>query len=341
MKEYIFYVLLVFLPISIFMVKILYSNGLPKRNITYIILISLAIIVTFPITLERLGFLWAFMSYAIIIFLIIMYMLNSEDDIGLEANANKIETSKDTTIVNNFEANVLPHIKNIEETNIAYAGMMITDYVDKEEDLVKSGQHLLNNNEEAELIKTLLIDEETIELELLQETTIIDEESPTDINIIVNAEEPMAVLEKVTVEEEETSIELEILENKTKSDLDQKLITYIDAAFQYKAAGNYESATDQFSLVWENSENYDLKYLVTLELVQIYKRKGFYSLAEELLTQFFDEVKDTNTHLALEIEKELKYIMLLKHEISRLGIEEIPFAQLPRWIKVKVEELLN
>ncbi|NLB87908.1 MAG: hypothetical protein GX790_01585, partial [Syntrophomonadaceae bacterium] len=105
MREYIFYVFLVFLPIGALMVKILYDHGLPIKNIAYIVLTSLAIVITFPISMERLGVLLAFTVYAILILLIILYMVKTADNVSLDAVASSAVSDNKIEIDNKKEPN--------------------------------------------------------------------------------------------------------------------------------------------------------------------------------------------------------------------------------------------
>ncbi|NLB88585.1 MAG: hypothetical protein GX790_05080, partial [Syntrophomonadaceae bacterium] len=193
-------------------------------------------------------------------------------------------------------------------------------------------------------IKDNIIEEMKAELnnESVEENSVIE-----DSELTKGVEETAAIAaeqETLAIETPETDNSVIVIENeeiKSQEELNEELISYINDAFKYKTEGNDEKAIEKFLLIWENTKDYDLKHLVTLELVQMYKTAGLYTSAQELLTLFYEEIKEINIFLASQLNQELTYINLLLSEIERLGLEQVPFDKLPRWVKIKVADELN
>lgn len=378
MREYIFYVLLVFLPIGALMVKILHDYGLPIRNIAYIVLTSLAIVVTFPISMEKLGVFFAFTVYAVLISLIILYMVKTTGSISLETagtgaiSENTLEVNnpkdqkKDENLVLEIKATdiIEPKIDSVpsvslqeEEAEKSLETPTAVDEVlaetDKSEDAVEEiiserDKTLVNDDIKLE---NGIIDDNYYEIkdnniENEEKVELNDEQSTESNDEVKWVVEAAAAVEVQTMEAENISIELnkEILKDEeveSHSELSEEITSYINEAFFYKTEGNNEKAIEKFLLIWENTKDYDLKYLVTLELVEMYKSEGLYNLAQEILTKSYDEVKEINTSLASQLNKELSYIILLNNEINRLRLDQVPFDKLPRWVKMKVADEIN
>lgn len=386
MREYIFYVLLVFLPIGAFMVRILHDQGLPTKNIAYIVLTSLAIVVTFPISMERLGILLAFSVYAIILFLIILYMVKITDNICVDTVAsqgssdgkvdnkilqdqnNKIdleitapdilESQPESSSLDRKNVNLANMVLKIDENELTTKDIINKTTIDdmklpkenkKKEDVILDIKEDTNeninvelNNNQAEKESSNIENNEPMANNLELEATEIKEVQEVQavkIEEIEGPKEEILEVENIPQELETNSPKGE--EVKIQKALSEELVSYIDDAFLYKTEGNTDKAIEKFLLIWENSKDLDLKHLVTLELLEMYKTAGLYNLAQELLTQFYNEVKDINTYMAPQLHKELTYIMLLNDEITRLGLEKVPFDKLPRWVKIKVADELN
>ena len=76
MGEYILYVIFVFVPIGGAMAYLLYKDGLPRKYINIILILSLLIILSFPISMERLGGLASLIIYVLLVAFISWYILN-------------------------------------------------------------------------------------------------------------------------------------------------------------------------------------------------------------------------------------------------------------------------
>jgi len=63
LREYAFYVILFFLPIAFGMAYLLRRDGWSWKYISVILIVALVIILTFPISMEKLGGLITFIAY--------------------------------------------------------------------------------------------------------------------------------------------------------------------------------------------------------------------------------------------------------------------------------------
>lgn len=85
MWEYFIYVFLVFIPIAAVMFYILKKNNLSLPNILAIIVLSFIIIITFPVSVTKIGTLATIALYCIILAGLSLYLLQSDADYSLEA----------------------------------------------------------------------------------------------------------------------------------------------------------------------------------------------------------------------------------------------------------------
>ncbi len=393
MKEYIFYVLLIFMPIGAIMVKILLGQGLPAKNIAYIVLASLSIVVSFPISIERLGAFLAFVTYAIVLALIIVYLVKLEKQIYPEVETNLSSPSiiipaldnndgsnKNTVISNNtimeitatnwLENKIIASEQSLEvpqdnlnaepsitsddlpggveveieheeviPDNVEMPGAEDLDEPVNYEKMPETYEEKAEEVEEDEKSVDNIDDVEPIE-EIEPIEPVVTEEFNTEPTPIIEEETTAPVIEAalVTTNEIDEPVEIEKKENQV---IDETLPLQLDTAFQLKDAGDYNKSIEYFLIIWQNSKDYDLKYLITMELVELYKLIGLYSLAQDLLMKFSNEVQGLNTYIVEGIKRELTFINLLQEEISRLKLDQVPLEKLPRWVKIKVAEMLN
>lgn len=393
MKEYIFYVLLIFMPIGAIMVKILLGQGLPAKNIAYIVLASLSIVVSFPISIERLGAFLAFVTYAIVLALIIVYLVKLEKQIYPEVETNLSSpaiiipaldnndgSNKNTVISNNtimeitatnwLENKIIASEQSLEvpqdnlnaepsitsddlpggveveieheeviPDNVEMPGAEDLDEPVNYEKMPETYEEKAEEVEEDEKSVDNIDDVEPIE-EIEPIEPVVTEEFNTEPTPIIEEETTAPVIEAalVTTNEIDEPVEIEKKENQV---IDETLPLQLDTAFQLKDAGDYNKSIEYFLIIWQNSKDYDLKYLITMELVELYKLIGLYSLAQDLLMKFSNEVQGLNTYIVEGIKRELTFINLLQEEISRLKLDQVPLEKLPRWVKIKVAEMLN
>ncbi|WP_054695489.1 hypothetical protein [Syntrophomonas palmitatica] len=114
----------------------------------------------------------------------------------------------------------------------------------------------------------------------------------------------------------------------------------IDQGFRYKSNGQELRAIDAFNEAWLTTHNLELKYLLTLELLDLYKETGNYSQAEMTMGLFI-ESGEIKSDIINEIHYQLEYIRLLAAELNRLGMNGLPYSKVPRWIRLEVEHVLS
>ncbi len=378
MKEYVFYVLLIFMPIGAIMIKLLLDKGLSPRNIGFIVVASLSIVISFPICIEKIGTLLTFTAYVVVLFLIVTFLVNIEKQIFPEtgadiANPSLIVPETDNCLTEPIAVETTDNIK-IDNTT-ADDLLTVQEEVPKDEDistetklsgvqtadLPEKGQLINMAEDEAKLVKDIelednktgeksLINEETEEIIITATETAEPElaaPEPAVPETVAELEHKPDLAPDMPIMEETITIEIEEIEalgesgNREDYVLDEELSFNLDTAFQYKDEGNYAKSIEYFLNIWQTSKDYDLKYLIAIEIVQQYKLLGMYSEAQTLLTSFLEEVQGLNNNMVTGIEQELTLINLLLEEISRLKLKEVPLENLPRWVKVKVAEMLN
>jgi len=115
---------------------------------------------------------------------------------------------------------------------------------------------------------------------------------------------------------------------------------WVDMAFHYKTIGDMPAAIEAFVQVWSKVESGELQYLITMELVDLYKECGYYNYAEQVLGNYL-ELGGHKSDIIYEINRQLNGIRFLATELTRLGMSGAPWAQVPRWIRMELEDALN
>lgn len=92
----------------------------------------------------------------------------------------------------------------------------------------------------------------------------------------------------------------------------------IDAGFAGKLANQPEAAICSFVAALKLSEEPELKYILILESVILYKNLGRYEEAEELLNIYIGNA-NLRPDIIDKINIQLSYIRILRSELIRLG----------------------
>jgi len=124
----------------------------------------------------------------------------------------------------------------------------------------------------------------------------------------------------------------------TNADED-RLISLIDYAFACRSADLAEAARC-FEEAWHLTSDYELKYLLTVELAEIFKESGWYKKAASMLDSFI-ALPNHKSDIINEISRQFDYISLLAAELERLGISDLPVSRIPRWVRLKVDAETN
>jgi|GEM_PF-6985040 len=120
----------------------------------------------------------------------------------------------------------------------------------------------------------------------------------------------------------------------------EELNRWIDQGFHHKSNGDVPAAIYAFVQAWNRVYDRELKYLITLELVELYKECGYYNYAEQVLGNYL-ELGGYKSDIIYEINRQLDGIRFLATELTRLGMTGVPWAQVPRWIRMELEDKLN
>ncbi len=114
----------------------------------------------------------------------------------------------------------------------------------------------------------------------------------------------------------------------------------IDHGFGLKNEQRFMEALACFNEALDLTIDEDLYYLLLMEMVNIYKDKGMYAQAEELL--FLSIGKGPmRTDIIYEIDRQLSYIRLLSVELDRLGLANTPISEVPRSVRMNVAEIVE
>ncbi len=122
--------------------------------------------------------------------------------------------------------------------------------------------------------------------------------------------------------------------------VDDKINQLIDHGFSLKNDQCLMEAVNYFESALDLSVDPDLCYLLLMEIVNIYKDNGMYAHAEEVLFRSIGK-SHMRTDIMYEIERQLSYIRFLSVELNRLGLANTPIAEVPRWVRMNVAEILE
>ena len=118
-----------------------------------------------------------------------------------------------------------------------------------------------------------------------------------------------------------------------------QIIELIDNGFACRD-NNREEAARYFEEAWQTTSEYELRYMLTVELLEIYKECGWYSRAGSILDSFIT-LPGHKSDIINEINRKIDYISLLAAELKRLGISDLPISRVPRWVRLKVDGEMN
>ena len=120
---------------------------------------------------------------------------------------------------------------------------------------------------------------------------------------------------------------------------EESIIKLLDRGFACRGDKLME-AVNSFEEALSLTSDYELKYLLTMELVDIYKDYGWYNRAVSILRSFI-ALPDHKSDIINEINQQIDYITLLATELDRLGMSNLPVSRVPRWVRLKVDAEMN
>jgi len=116
-----------------------------------------------------------------------------------------------------------------------------------------------------------------------------------------------------------------------------ELADWIERGFEAKANNDLAEAAECFTRALETSSDDELKYLLGMELVSILQNTGNYEQAESILDDLIQTIS-AQPAMIMELSKQKQYISLLAGELNRLGLAGTPIYEVPRFVRIKVNE---
>lgn len=372
MKEYIFYTSLVFLPIAGVMFYILRSYRLSFSAIWSILVLTFIIIITFPVSVAKIGTIFSLVVYLIVLGGLALYLLQY-DDYSLETGTDMLERSEEFSPVrgekgqelwvqktwpgmddgDSMNANREPDAENMLHVKEAIAEESLPELEDKGERkaeiLLVSEKEAVDENKDVLPYEAGGEDEEAAgEEKTIQELEMEYNGEKAD----EGCEEAAACMESIEEKAESREENSAVIEDEAKEAAcdnrdkveeeaeERKVVRLLDLAFAARMKDDLEGAFAYFKKAWELTRDIDLKYMLALELAEISIVLGWYSQGEEIIVKCMNEYM-LNEMMQRELARKLAFIQLIRREIRHLKLEEVPFARLPRLLKMKVEDELR
>ncbi len=115
------------------------------------------------------------------------------------------------------------------------------------------------------------------------------------------------------------------------------IVDWIELGFEAKSQGEYRLAAQNFTFALQSSIDNELKYLLGMELVSIYQNIGDYEQAVIIIDHLLQDI-GIQSAAVVELKQQRQYIRLLADELDRLGISGTPIFEVPRFVRIKVNE---
>jgi|GEM_PF-5217481 len=344
MFEYVFYVTLVFLPIAGVITYLLRKDGVMMRDIAIIILVALAIIIFFPVSIERLGIEVSLGIYMFILLLMGIYVFKAMEKSYFTASNGCTASFKGENL------SVSDNLNNYAET-VADKG---TVPVAVAEDSNANVKNVLSGNadsanrergqepvpsEPTQAKEPDLLNEEQDVSEQIELKTSANAEEHLNCDVDAAGSDPGDIATNLQVEKPASGERKDSAAGKVSevSDESDVVIELLEQAFCYKKRDNLQEAADCFRQAWEITDEAELKYILTLELFNICKDLGWYGEAEDILKRYVASDK-VSSEAREEINNKLFYIRLITRELEHLGIDNIPLSKVPRLVRLRVAE---
>ena len=106
--------------------------------------------------------------------------------------------------------------------------------------------------------------------------------------------------------------------------------------FEAKSQGEYRLAAQNFTFALQSSIDNELKYLLGMELVSIYQNIGI--MNRQIIIDHLLQDIGIQSAAVVELKQQRQYIRLLADELDRLGISGTPIFEVPRFVRIKVNE---
>lgn len=360
MVEYLVYVTMVFIPISIWIILLLRAENYSLKNISAVILLSYLVIVSFPFSMQYLGTSRTALMYALllgmlatVLFRPLAYAFSNEglanyalpdpmdSSIAVVASAfnNKCEAAlpiclpqdNEYVIPNSASENSAEALFEVSHKELIAAKIDDTTSADVSLIIAAAGENTSSfcwtdddPSSGCESVEAVVPGTE-MNHSLINSISITEEEREDHLAESVWMDD--------STHQRDPEPDLFIYEDES-SDLDRINIS-IEYGFKAKAEGDFEGAGLWFRQAFYASEDRELHYLLGVELVTILQSAGEFEEAEHLLDQLL-ETADLNS--SEELIRQKRYLGILANELEKLGIPRTPAAEIPRFVRIKVEE---
>lgn len=359
MVEYLVYVTMVFIPISIWIILLLRAENYSLKNISAVILLSYLVIVSFPFSMQYLGTSRTALMYALalgmlamVLFRPLAYAFGNEAlaDYALPDPMDSSITGVTSAFGSRYEAACSPQDnKNVittsapENITVSISGVSPEDLIAvniKKDDtsaaveaaaalaLIAAAEEFTSSScwTDDDLASDELTEDHGLDIEM-------NDPSVNFISMIEDVDTAELVLMDDSSQQREPEPALLIIED-DRSEID-RINSIIEYGFKAKAEGDLEAAGLWFHQAFQASPDRELRYLLGVELVTILQSTGDYEQAEHLLDQLL-ETEDLS--LSEELIRQKRYLGILANELEQLGIPGTPAAEIPRFVRIKVEE---
>jgi hypothetical protein len=294
---------------------------------------AMIMIIFFPISAERIGIFSTALVYFSLLIIITWYLIKTRQFDYLY----KLETVSISEALNErteFNEEVLSSDQTPQIINQSIPTVVsINDLTNKttiDEGVTENCLTKTIGNEEIEEVNIISAENSFILDEQTENNTGINEEPPGPVQgdiIIVSPD-----MSEDTTESNESVTEQD---GNMTNEKQQKIIDLIDKAFARKSS-DLQLAINNFQAALDITENDELMYLLTMELLEDYKDIGAYGKAVKILSDF---IKKTTAPDNIDQAKGyLVYLKIMINELKELGTPNLPFSAVPRWIRLKVAD---
>ena len=121
---------------------------------------------------------------------------------------------------------------------------------------------------------------------------------------------------------------------------DVRVMENINNGFNLKEQGRFQEAAACFFVSWDRTRDEELKYLLTLELIELYKDTGQYSDALRIIERFL-EMRGHKFDIINKIKRQKEFLSVLTQELSRLGLDGTPISSVPQSALAQAERAVT
>lgn len=116
-----------------------------------------------------------------------------------------------------------------------------------------------------------------------------------------------------------------------------QLADWIEMGFAAKGQEDFDRAAVCFTRALQVSTDDELKYLLGMELVSVLQNIGNYEQAEIILDDLLQTIS-AQPAMIMELRQQKQYVSLLGDELNRLGLAGTPIFEVPRFVRMKVND---